>query len=122
MSPFAAPVQARFFAHVQKTRGCWLWRNVRNVPAAKRVRYGMFSVDGRVIPAHVYSWCLANRKWPAPSRRLVKHSCDNKRCVNPQHLSIGTYRENLREAFARGLHARCKRVFTATEVRKIQAA
>lgn len=112
----------RFFAHVKKTRGCWLWCNVRRVAPAKRVRYGMFSVNGVLVPAHVYSWRLHNNGAPVPRGKLVKHSCDNKRCVNPKHLSVGTYRDNLREALARKRHARCKRVFSAKEVQKIRAA
>jgi hypothetical protein len=114
-------VRARFFAHVKKTRGCWVWGNIRKVaPAQNQHRYGMFSVDGRIVPAHVYSWRLHHRGAPVPRGKLVKHSCDNKRCVNPQHLSVGTHGDNLREAFARKRHPRCERVFSAAEVRKIR--
>jgi hypothetical protein len=79
----------------------------------------MFSVNGRVMPAHVYAWRLQNGGISVPHGKLIKHSCDNKRCVNPKHLSAGTSRDNIREAFAR---TRSERVFSAREVSRIRAA
>lgn len=38
-----------------------------------------------------------------PPGLFVLHSCDNKRCVNPAHLSLGTCSQNAKEAVARGL-------------------
>lgn len=38
----------------------------------------------------------------AKAQLVVKHTCDNKLCVNPAHLELGTYSENLKEAYERG--------------------
>ena len=46
-----------------------------------------------------YELCIGE----IPKGMVIKHKCDNKLCVNPHHLELGTYSENLREAYARGL-------------------
>lgn len=78
---------------------CWPWRT------SSDDAYGKFSVKrppGRLIGAHVFSWIIANRS-DIPAGLLVLHSCDFKKCVNPRHLSLGTYSKNAQEAVERGL-------------------
>jgi len=56
--------------------------------------------------AHPYShrlaWALANNRWPSRAE-VVRHSCDNPPCCNPEHLLIGTQKDNMRD---RGKSAR----------------
>ena len=74
--------------------GCWNWTR-----AVHGGGYGGFSYGGTVL-AHRASYVI--HKGPIGDK-CVLHSCDNKRCVNPDHLSLGTKGDNNREAYARGL-------------------
>jgi hypothetical protein len=79
------------------SNGCWEWIGVAN-------RYGNFSSqamgfrDG--ISAHRASWIL--HKGPIPRSMFVLHRCDNKQCVNPEHLFLGTQSDNMKDKFLKG--------------------
>lgn len=78
---------------------CWPWHT------ASENEYGKFSVKRppfRQIGSHVFSWIIANRS-DVPEGCIILHSCDFKKCVNPAHLSAGTYSQNTKEAVERGL-------------------
>lgn len=91
------PFKERFWNKVNKTDKCWLWK------AAKcSSGYGQFGEDGKKYYAHRAAYEMAYGK--IPRGMLILHQCDNKSCVNPSHLKIGTYSQNLIEAYARGLH------------------
>ena len=82
---------------VIKTDTCWLWR-------AARGRYGRFYlglINGRrqYIQAHHYAWERANR--PLRPGEIVRHICDNPPCVRPDHLAVGSYSDNMRDAAAK---------------------
>jgi HNH endonuclease len=85
-----------FWAKVDiKGKGdCWEW-----TAGTQSKGYGSFSVDGKTYNAHRISFMLANGYMP---RLLVLHSCDNRRCVNPNHLSEGTQLENVRDMHQKG--------------------
>lgn len=61
----------------------------------------MFKTPTGVRGAHVVSWCLYNKRF-VPLGKLVRHSCDNKRCVNPAHLILGTVKDNFEDMRTRG--------------------
>lgn len=91
----------RFFAKVAKGDGCWLWTG-----ATHRNGYGSFKLrGGRQVRAHRFSWELA--RGPVPDGLSVLHRCDNRRCVRPEHLFVGTQRENLSDMVAKGRSATC---------------
>jgi hypothetical protein len=79
---------------------CWIWN------AGRQTRgYGAFAYQPkRSVTAHRVAWAIknANGELPDPSL-VVMHSCDNKLCVNPNHLSLGTIEENNRDAREKGL-------------------
>ena len=119
----ANPAEARFWAKVAVAGPdeCWPWQ-------AGRISYGYgsFTVNGRLILAHRFSWSLANGRDAGEAR--VLHSCDNPPCCNPAHLHLGTQQDNIDEMMSRGRHVApsgeshpCARV-SATDVREIRCA
>lgn len=74
--------------------GCWEWQR-----AILKNGYGTLRRDGRQWRAHRYSYKLAHGS--VPHDMDVRHSCDNRKCVNPAHLSIGTRLQNMGDAQVR---------------------
>jgi hypothetical protein len=93
--------QDRFWEKVIKSDGCWEWTS-----ATWGSGYGFFWVGGvkRNEYAHRLSWEWANWQ-PVPEGMVVMHSCDNKKCVNPAHLSIGTNQDNKADSVRKRRHA-----------------
>lgn len=99
---------AKLWDHVEKIEGgCWLWTGV-TVGAG----YGLMSAieaTGQKVLAHRFSWELANG--PIPEGIEVCHDCpggDNKRCVNPSHLWLGTHQDNMDDKTIKGQNADMK--------------
>ena len=80
--------------------GCWLW-----IGSISTFGYGQLGMPGAVpVRAHVLSYKLFKGK---VKRGLdVMHSCDVRCCVNPDHLSLGTRKQNMTDALKRGRVAR----------------
>ena len=85
----------RMMSKVNKTDYCWIWTG-----AKKPSGYGNFWMDGRYYNTHRASYLL--HRGEIPDGLVVMHKCDNPSCVNPDHLSIGTSRDNVRDMMAKG--------------------
>ena len=75
--------------------GCWDWKKTKY-----KNGYGWLKVFGKVVSAHRYSYEL--HKGHIPDGSEILHSCDNKGCINPDHLRVGSHQENMKEAADRG--------------------
>ncbi|WP_125921833.1 HNH endonuclease signature motif containing protein [Hymenobacter lapidarius] len=95
-------LEERFWTMVDKTEGCWNWTGALN-----NAGYGMISDRAGAAPgsstakrAHRLSYKML--KGPIPEGGHVLHSCDNRKCVNPAHLSIGTNEDNIADRVGKG--------------------
>lgn len=86
----------RFFQKVIKSDGCWTWGGAMFTHG-----YGRALWQGKVgAVAHRVSWMIHNG--PIPDGMLVCHSCDNPPCVRPDHLFLGTHRDNMKDMLSKG--------------------
>jgi hypothetical protein len=111
--PRTSPV-LRFWAKVAKSDGCWEWQAVRSSQG-----YGAFrpTPESKQRSAHCYSWELAFG--PIPDGLWVLHRCDNRVCVRPEHLFVGSASDNAQDAIAKG---RRRRKGTSAELRRQRMA
>jgi hypothetical protein len=101
----------RFWSKVNKTDSCWLWTG--SVVSKKRP-YGTFYFKKSRMATRI-SWEL-HTGTPIPANLYVCHHCDNPRCVRPDHLFLGTQKENIHDSMSKGrfvnyntLKTKCKR-------------
>ena len=117
-----------FWKKVNKNgpNGCWIWLNECHH------YHGMVTFKGWRTGAHRVAFTLV--KGTIPEGLSVLHKCDNGRCVNPDHLFLGTQQDNIADMIAKGRnyklpplkgekHGMCKLSFAqCEEIRSLYAS
>ena len=89
--PLDERVKKRFLGKVEKTNGCWNWIACYH----RSTGYGRFGYNGKTEGAHRVSYMIYNGR--ISKGMSVLHKCNNKLCVNPNHLYLGNARDNARD-------------------------
>lgn len=93
-------VEERFLEKVRKvTNRCWLWTGGKG-KRKDGLMSGRFWMDGKLWMASRASWEL--HYGPIPDGLCVCHHCDNPLCVRPDHLFLGTQKDNMQDASRKG--------------------
>lgn len=116
-------VGVRFWRYVLRTvpdSNCWLW-----LASVDGSGYGCLKDEkGKLIKSHRFSYEL--HKGPIEKGLHVLHTCNNPRCVNPEHLYVGTNFDNILDKVAHGRQAKGEAIktgkLTTEQVYAIRAA
>jgi len=99
----------RFFSYVNKTSTCWEWIGSKISRGYGRFWLGSPGRPGKVFQAHRVIWAVTNHRLDileiqifSNSTKCVLHHCDNRSCVKPAHLYLGSPKQNTKDMFNRG--------------------
>lgn len=92
-------IKDRFWSKIEikGPEECWLWKL-----STDTVGYGQVRIEGQIYQAHRLAFYFEHKIWP----EVVRHRCDNRRCINPVHLEPGTQLDNIQDMKNRGRASR----------------
>ena len=113
-------LEERFYRRIKEADPaiCWLWPGALAGGHSEETRYGALTFHGKQLYAHRVSWELANG--PIPHGMFVCHHCDNPRCVNPNHLFLGSARDNNNDMREKGRWTYGKNAVTRRHISAIR--
>lgn len=80
---------------INPDKGCYEWTGY-----CDKQGYGKITIDSKTCKVHRVSYTLY--KGEIPEGMLIRHTCDNKICFNPEHLLVGTHQDNTDDMVSRG--------------------
>jgi len=86
---------------VLKTDDCWLWQGKLDKDG-----YGTWFMDGRNWRPHRLALQLSG--YELRPDLVTRHFCENRHCVNPAHMTLGTQKENIHDQLRAGTHSKLK--------------
>lgn len=94
---FHLTLEDRFWEKVDRKSSdeCWNWLGGIHMNG-----YGGFNDGTKSMKAHRFSWILFYGE--IPEGKLICHKCDNRKCVNPNHLFLGTQKDNIQDRIRKG--------------------
>lgn len=102
--PILGTLQERFNKSykINEQNGCWEWVKQLNVGGYGKI--DLNDANGKRVTrqGHRISYVLFYGE--IPEKMQVLHKCDNRRCVNPNHLFIGTQKDNIHDMLSKGRH------------------
>lgn len=90
-------IPEHFWEKVNKTETCWVF-----IGCCDKHGYGRYRNKNVNYKAHRFVWIRI--RGPIKEKLQVLHKCDNPPCVNPDHLFLGTQRDNMLDCVAKGRH------------------
>lgn len=100
----------RFWSKVEKTETCWNW-----IGCVIRNGYGQWGHSKKVHYAQRVSYFIEHGEYE--NTLMVLHKCDNRRCVNPSHLFLGTNQDNINDMMSKGRQGKIPGNKTVGELR-----
>jgi hypothetical protein len=93
---FECSPECRIKSKIEIKNDCWIWKGFF------RGIYGTVSFKGKCMSAHRMSYFVF--KGEIPKKIYVLHKCDTPACVNPEHLFLGTNKENTKDMIKKNRH------------------
>lgn len=111
-------VSERFWEKVKRTSTCWVWQGARLLDGYGAFKMSSGSTNGHQKRAHHVAWQLTHGV--VPKGKQVLHTCDNRLCVRPDHLFLGTCKDNMGDKATKQRSHSARSRLTAAQIKRIR--